>query len=285
MTTYLGKSCSFGLPRVPFVNCRQFMYLVIFLLVLRAGCGIWLYQFLIIAYLFTLHIFFFHGLKMCMWFGFNPAVYFCHFSLLLTLSFFAGATSTSLKFDLYCWFCHEVAHFIIAADPDDDEKPLESLELQPQSTDPTHSHPSATPFSDLIHEASGGLSELEMSLPRVLPATNNELELGHMTDNSANENEVELGHMTGNSDDVRTENTIDMEQHEPDRGMVLPYIKLLFKCWNKLGSNFRVETSVVILAAYNGQFKNYSSDEDGIRVHPLAQNSSTRWVFEVSLLF
>ena len=53
MTTYLGKSCSFGLPRVPFVNCRQFMYLVISLLVLRAGCGIWLYQFLIIAYLFT----------------------------------------------------------------------------------------------------------------------------------------------------------------------------------------------------------------------------------------
>ena len=53
MTTYLGKSCSFGLPRVLFVNCRQFMYLVISLLVLRAGCGIWLYQFLIIAYLFT----------------------------------------------------------------------------------------------------------------------------------------------------------------------------------------------------------------------------------------
>ena len=37
MTTYLGKSCSFGFPRVPFVNCRQFMYLVISLLVLRAG--------------------------------------------------------------------------------------------------------------------------------------------------------------------------------------------------------------------------------------------------------
>ena len=49
-----GKSCSFCLPRVPFVNCRQFMYLVISLLVLRAGYGIWLYQFLIIAYLFTL---------------------------------------------------------------------------------------------------------------------------------------------------------------------------------------------------------------------------------------
>ena len=29
MTTYLGKSCSFCLPRVPFVNCCQFMYLVI----------------------------------------------------------------------------------------------------------------------------------------------------------------------------------------------------------------------------------------------------------------
>ena len=55
MTTYLGKSCSFCLPRVPFVNCRQFMYLVISLLVLRAGYGIWLYQFLIIAYLFTFH--------------------------------------------------------------------------------------------------------------------------------------------------------------------------------------------------------------------------------------
>ena len=36
MTTYLGKSCSFCLPRVPFVNCRQFMYLVISLLVLSA---------------------------------------------------------------------------------------------------------------------------------------------------------------------------------------------------------------------------------------------------------
>ena len=55
MTTYLGKSCSFCLPRVPFVNCRQFMYLVISLLVLRAGYGIWLYQFLIIAYLSTCH--------------------------------------------------------------------------------------------------------------------------------------------------------------------------------------------------------------------------------------
>ena len=46
-------SCSFGLSRVLFVNCRQFMYLVNSLLVLRAGCGTWLFQFLIIAYLFT----------------------------------------------------------------------------------------------------------------------------------------------------------------------------------------------------------------------------------------
>ena len=55
MTTCMEKSCSFGLPRVHFVNCCQFMYLVISLLVLRTGYGIWLYQFLIIAYLFTLH--------------------------------------------------------------------------------------------------------------------------------------------------------------------------------------------------------------------------------------
>ena len=57
MTTCLGKSGSFGLPRVPFVNCCQFMYLVISLLVLMAGCGIGLYQFLIIAYLFTFNKF------------------------------------------------------------------------------------------------------------------------------------------------------------------------------------------------------------------------------------
>ena len=56
MTTCMGKSCSFGLPRVSFVNCCHFMYLVVSLLVLRARCGIWLYQFLIIAYLFTLYI-------------------------------------------------------------------------------------------------------------------------------------------------------------------------------------------------------------------------------------
>ena len=56
MTTCLGKSCSFGLPCMPFVNCCQFMYLVISLLVLRAGYGIWLYQFLIIAYLFTFQL-------------------------------------------------------------------------------------------------------------------------------------------------------------------------------------------------------------------------------------
>ena len=29
MTTYLGKSCSFCLPRVPFVSCRRFVCLVI----------------------------------------------------------------------------------------------------------------------------------------------------------------------------------------------------------------------------------------------------------------
>ena len=39
MATCLGKSCSFGLPRVPFVNCCQFMYLVISLLVLKQDLG------------------------------------------------------------------------------------------------------------------------------------------------------------------------------------------------------------------------------------------------------
>ena len=51
MTDYLS-----GLPRVPFLNCCQCMYLVISLLVLRAGYEIWLYQFLIIAYLFTCYM-------------------------------------------------------------------------------------------------------------------------------------------------------------------------------------------------------------------------------------
>ena len=54
MTSYLGKSCTFGLPRVPFVSCCQFMYLVVSLLVLRAEYGILLYQFLIITYRFLL---------------------------------------------------------------------------------------------------------------------------------------------------------------------------------------------------------------------------------------
>ena len=31
MASCLGKSCSFGLPRVPLVNCCQFVYLVILL--------------------------------------------------------------------------------------------------------------------------------------------------------------------------------------------------------------------------------------------------------------
>ena len=48
---------------------------------------------------------------MCMWFGFNPAVKFCHFSILLTLSVFAGATSTSPKFDLFFYdFPVELLH-------------------------------------------------------------------------------------------------------------------------------------------------------------------------------
>ena len=40
MTTYLGKSCSFCLPRVPFINCRQFMYLAISLFGTGRGSSI-----------------------------------------------------------------------------------------------------------------------------------------------------------------------------------------------------------------------------------------------------
>ena len=39
MATYLGKSCSFGLLCVPFVNCSPLMYLCLSLLVSRAGLG------------------------------------------------------------------------------------------------------------------------------------------------------------------------------------------------------------------------------------------------------
>ena len=61
--------------------------------------------------LFSFAHLFVHGLKMC--FGFNPAVNFCHFSTLLALSFFAGATPASPKFDLYCWFCRSSVSLII----------------------------------------------------------------------------------------------------------------------------------------------------------------------------
>ena len=40
LANYLSKDGSFGSPRVPSVNCCQFMYLVISHLGLRAGCGI-----------------------------------------------------------------------------------------------------------------------------------------------------------------------------------------------------------------------------------------------------
>ena len=55
MTTYLGKRCSFCLPRVPFVNCRQFMYLVISLFGLEGRIWDLNVSVLIIAYLFTFY--------------------------------------------------------------------------------------------------------------------------------------------------------------------------------------------------------------------------------------
>ena len=105
MTTYLGKSCSFCLPRVPFVNCRQFMYLVISLLVLRAGYGIWLYKFLIIAYLFTLQV----------WqkvFKFVFIVYIeIHFKTVSPT--FLWNPCTLMDFTGLVWPCH-LLHFVIS---------------------------------------------------------------------------------------------------------------------------------------------------------------------------
>ena len=63
MITCLGKSCSFGLLRKPFVNCCQFMYLVLSLLVLKAEYWICLYHFLIIAYRFYFFFIFILSVK------------------------------------------------------------------------------------------------------------------------------------------------------------------------------------------------------------------------------
>ena len=51
-----GKELFIRFSASAFCGLPSIWYLVISLLVLRAGCGIWLYQFLIIAYLFTLHL-------------------------------------------------------------------------------------------------------------------------------------------------------------------------------------------------------------------------------------
>ena len=48
MATCLGKSCSFGLLCMSFVNVYHFVCVL-----LRMGFGIWLYNFLSIAFLFT----------------------------------------------------------------------------------------------------------------------------------------------------------------------------------------------------------------------------------------
>ena len=58
MTICFEKNCSFGLLRISFVSVYQFCMCVFpSVLVLRVGCGIRLYNFLIIAILVTLAIF------------------------------------------------------------------------------------------------------------------------------------------------------------------------------------------------------------------------------------
>ena len=54
MTNYLGKSCSFCLPRVTFVSCRRFVCLVISLFGFEGRTWDLIVSVPIIAYLFTL---------------------------------------------------------------------------------------------------------------------------------------------------------------------------------------------------------------------------------------
>ena len=57
MTTYLEKSCSFGLLCMSFLNIYKFVCVLLSLLVLRVGCEILLSLFLIIVFLLTLYRF------------------------------------------------------------------------------------------------------------------------------------------------------------------------------------------------------------------------------------
>ena len=95
----------------------------------------------------------------------------------------------------------------------------QSFGQQPGDTDSVHSHPSGLGFFDLPGADSRDLSELEMSLPRVLPTANNELELGHMTENAANQSEAGHSHVTENAANTRGENTINPERLVQTRGM------------------------------------------------------------------
>ena len=95
----------------------------------------------------------------------------------------------------------------------------QSFGQPPVDTDPVHSHPSGLGFFDLPGADLRDLSELEMSLPRVLSTANNELELGHMTEHATNQNEARHSHVTENAANTRAENTINPERLEQTRGM------------------------------------------------------------------
>ena len=44
-----------------------------------------------------LHWCFGHGLKICMWFGYNPQIIFCHFFCMLKLAIFTALSMTKRK--------------------------------------------------------------------------------------------------------------------------------------------------------------------------------------------
>ena len=60
---------------------------------------------------------FFHGLKMCMWFRFNPAINFCHFSTLYILSlfhfvYFVIFRRCNINFtEVRSIFCYSIVHY------------------------------------------------------------------------------------------------------------------------------------------------------------------------------
>ena len=55
-----------------------------------------------ISILLKLYMCYGHGLKICMWFGYNPQIIFCHFFHSLNLSNFLGVLVNGYRVPLVC---------------------------------------------------------------------------------------------------------------------------------------------------------------------------------------